>query len=397
MLGEQLQIRGIDDLTVDTVVRTFSASSTVVFVCQAQKKFYLDCPLYNIADSCRAKVIYVGSTTSMNGLTKPRMAERERPFIFLSLGIVCPRKNQVWAVKLFKKFVRDFKPNAKLIIVGAREIRQYEKDYLDLLRAEVADDPHIEVHGVIDDPDSFYKMADCLLFTSSNEVTPLVISEAMAWGLPILSTSIGGIPEMIDDSKEGFLFPLHDDDKAVSCMRRVYCERDLCATMSSNGNDRYSRQFDMALCVRAWVNLVHSLCPPTVLVDMDGTLVDWDGNFKAEWAVAKGGAIDRGKSYHMEECVPAGDRRRAEDLFLSEGFFASLQPVEGALQAVREMGEEGIRVVLCTSLLPKSRHCAQVGYRTHNHTHSHNADTCHVHVAGEGGVGSQMARGGICR
>ena len=49
--------------------------------------------------------------------------------------------------------------------------------------------------------------ADCLLFTSVNEVTPMVISEAMSWSIPVLTTNIAGIPEMFSaDGVEGFLY-----------------------------------------------------------------------------------------------------------------------------------------------------------------------------------------------
>lgn len=369
MLGEQLLMRGIADLTVNKVLKTFNVASTVVFVCNAQKNLYLQCPIFNITAPCRSEVIYVGSTTSLDGRTNcERRATTATPFVFLVLGIVCPRKNQIWAVQLFKKFMESREcnsktRNAKLVIVGARDIRPYETAYLRRLHEEIAGDPNIEVHNVTDDPDCFYKKADCLLFTSSNEVTPLVVSEAMAWGLPVLTTNIAGLSEMLDDGKEGFLFSLHDDDRAVDCMNRVYCDSDLRFKLGCNGNLRYKKQFDMSSCVRQWAALVHALCPPTVLVDMDGVIANWDGHFIDEWKkITKNtsSTIDRSKSYKMEDCVlPTSHRSRAQELARSCGFFGGLLPVEGALQALRDMELSGIRVVICTTLLPGSKYCAQ--------------------------------------
>jgi len=55
----------------------------------------------------------------------------EDVFTFLVLGIVCPRKNQLWAIELFKQFAGD-RTDVNLTIVGARYTREYEKNYCEL-------------------------------------------------------------------------------------------------------------------------------------------------------------------------------------------------------------------------------------------------------------------------
>ncbi len=113
--------------------------------------------------------------------------------------IICPRKNQIWAVRLFKKFKKETKnANAKLVIVGARYSRQYEVDYINKIKEEIAGDSSIEIHDLTNDVDQYYRSSDCLLMTSLNEVTPLVISEAMSYRMPVISTNIAGVPEMMD-------------------------------------------------------------------------------------------------------------------------------------------------------------------------------------------------------
>ena len=73
--------------------------------------------------------------------------------------------------------------------------------------------------------------------TSINEVTPMVISEAMSWGIPVLSTNIAGIPEMFNDGVEGFLFAPGDDQKAVRVMNLLYEDKDdLRARMGKAGD-----------------------------------------------------------------------------------------------------------------------------------------------------------------
>src|SRR5262249_25076110 len=53
---------------------------------------------------------------------------------------------------------------------------------------------------------------DVFALTSRTEGLPLVIPEAMASGLPVVSTAVGGIPSVIEEGKSGFLVPPADED-----------------------------------------------------------------------------------------------------------------------------------------------------------------------------------------
>ena len=98
-------------------------------------------------------------------------------------------------------------------------------------------DPRIELLPVTDNVDQYYEMADVLLMTSINEVTPMVISEAMSWGIPVLSTNIAGIPEMFHDGVEGFFFSPGDDQTAIRVMNLLYEDKnDLRARMGKAGD-----------------------------------------------------------------------------------------------------------------------------------------------------------------
>jgi len=53
---------------------------------------------------------------------------------------------------------------------------------LEKLKLLIGEDKRIEVHDVTDNVDQYFQVTDCLLFTSKNEVTPMVIPEAMSYG-----------------------------------------------------------------------------------------------------------------------------------------------------------------------------------------------------------------------
>jgi glycosyltransferase involved in cell wall biosynthesis len=58
---------------------------------------------------------------------------------------------------------------------------------------------HVVFLGNRDDPAVFYRALDLLVLTSRNEGTPLTVIEAMALGIPILATEVGGVPDLLGE------------------------------------------------------------------------------------------------------------------------------------------------------------------------------------------------------
>jgi 5'-nucleotidase len=90
-----------------------------------------------------------------------------------------------------------------------------------------------------------------------------------------------------------------------------------------------------------------------------GTLIDWDEGFRTKWLNRS--EIHRSLSYHMEDCVPLVLQSEAKQLITSKGFFFELPAMKGALQAVKEMIDEGFSITIVTSLvthIPNADHCA---------------------------------------
>ena len=133
----------------------------------------------------------------------------------------------------------------RLKVVGARYTRQYEIDYVEEVKRVIDGDPRIELLDVTSQVDQFYKTCDCLLFTSTNEVTPMVISEAMSYGLPIISTNIAGIPEMINHGVEGFLCSAGETEKALEYMAIIEGDAERSLEMGEAGKRRFAENFDL--------------------------------------------------------------------------------------------------------------------------------------------------------
>ena len=79
--------------------------------------------------------------------------------------------------------------------------------------------PHIKIYGAVKEKeklDEIYRGADVLLLTSAYEGLPLVVMDMMARGKVIVSTAVGGIPDYIIDSVNGFLINNQDEEFIVN-------------------------------------------------------------------------------------------------------------------------------------------------------------------------------------
>jgi len=87
----------------------------------------------------------------------------------------------------------------------------------------------VRVCLALDDPALIdcYLSCDLFVLPSRNETLPLTILEAMYAGLPIVSTSVGGIPDMVEDGVNGFLVSRNDPESFYeSCLRLLTNSRE---------------------------------------------------------------------------------------------------------------------------------------------------------------------------
>jgi 5'-nucleotidase len=280
-------------------------------------------------------------------------------FAFLCAGSIGPRKNQARAAELFQRFAVDKGDSVQLLLLGARYIRPHEVAYLETIKRMIGADDRIQIIDATEDMARYYRRANVLLCTSSNEVTPMVIAEAMAWSISIISTDIAGIREMVTDGQEGYLFSLTDESTPVQAMESLYADTNHRQQLGYQTRQRFATQFHLDKMIPQYQVVAAQIVAPVILLDMDGGLADWDSGFRLAWDERK--AIDRAASYYMERCIPedAATQADAHRLMLSAGFFRNLAPFPGAVRAAKAMRAAGYEVFLCTIPLPDSRHCVQ--------------------------------------
>ncbi len=85
----------------------------------------------------------------------------------------------------------------------------------------------VEFHGAVSSVAPLYQQADVVVVTSDVEGTPNVILEAMASRLPVVSTGVGGVPDLVQHGDTGFLVDGDDPVALPTILRRMVADRDL--------------------------------------------------------------------------------------------------------------------------------------------------------------------------
>jgi D-inositol-3-phosphate glycosyltransferase len=138
--------------------------------------------------------------------------------VVLSVGTVEPRKCQTSLVLAFDRVAVDH-PDARLVVVGMAETR-YGRGLSELVHALGRDD-RIRLVELTPDVVPWYAMADAFVLASDAESLPRVIIEAMALGVPVLSTDVAGVSELVVDGETGLLCVPRDVAALEHGLRRL--------------------------------------------------------------------------------------------------------------------------------------------------------------------------------
>jgi len=96
---------------------------------------------------------------------------------------------------------------------------------------------------------------DIFLNTANVDNTPVSVIEAMACGLCVVSTNVGGIPYLLDHEQDALLVPPNDPDAMADAVRRILAEPDLAAQLSRNARCK-AEQFDWETILPQWERLL---------------------------------------------------------------------------------------------------------------------------------------------
>ena len=154
----------------------------------------------------------------------------------ICVGTLCDRKNQYGILKALKLLPGEVQKEYTLTLVGDGEDRKKLEQYSQQLLVEVR---FIGSSNIVDE---YLHSADCFILFSKKEGLPIAIIEAMREGLPIISTSIAGIPELINDGENGYLIEL-DELKLSNLLLKIAVERPNLRHMGEASRKLFNEKF----------------------------------------------------------------------------------------------------------------------------------------------------------
>jgi len=124
-------------------------------------------------------------------------------------------------------------------------------DGMDARRAEIQFVPYRRDSATVA---KYYQAADVYVHTARADTFPLAVLEALASGTPVVASSVGGIPEQIEDGRSGFLVPPGDARALAKRLDSLLSDERLRASVGAEGKRQVRRSFDLNVQVSAYLN-----------------------------------------------------------------------------------------------------------------------------------------------
>jgi glycosyltransferase involved in cell wall biosynthesis len=160
------------------------------------------------------------------------------------VGNLSPGKGQLELLTAFADVLKKV-PNAALLIIGAA-IFNRDEGYPERLSRQaraLGVSARVRFLGQRGDVPSIMRSLDLLVLNSKSEACPLTALEGLACGVPVLSTAVGGVPELITHGENGWLIPAGNPSKLTDAIVSLLAQPDLRARLRTNGQQHVAENF----------------------------------------------------------------------------------------------------------------------------------------------------------
>lgn len=170
-------------------------------------------------------------------------------FVFLFVGRLSFAKNIPLLIDVFSDQTMD---DSKLIIIGDGDENLKQM----VVEAQMATNNRIEYLGVKNNVYDYMALVDAFILVSRNEGLPIVVIEALQAGLPVISTPVGGVPDVIEDQISGFLAASQREVDVLNTIEAFKsCSEQSLKIIHDNNKLKYAQQFSIEACASKHLRL----------------------------------------------------------------------------------------------------------------------------------------------
>lgn len=279
----------------------FEMADVVVFNSHATKKYYSDLNHKNNFVTIHNGVDIESIERFVSENNKKTLREKygflENDTIITIIGTVNRKKGQHIFAKAAVKLLKSFNSNLNFLIVGAREKKsssritrikntenklkkikrvfanpkrlsnlilnydplfKYRKEIEKIITKNNCSSKILLIaptHDVFD----YYMISDIFVCASNIEPFGRIITEAMAFKVPIITTNVDGIPEQIENNKSGILIPPDDPDLLADKIKFLLNNPKVSQQYVSNAFDRAKKEFPIEKMINSYDSLINKI------------------------------------------------------------------------------------------------------------------------------------------
>ncbi len=175
-------------------------------------------------------------------------------FIVGTLATLKPRKGISTLIDAAKIVIQKI-PNVKFLIIGKGPQKNELERKVKFLNLQ----NNVMFYDFIENVNEAYSIFNLMVLSSLTEGLPAVLLEAMFFGVPIVATKVGGIPEIIEDGVSGILIPPEDPEGLAEAIVKTYENPNFASEMAKNAYIRFEKYFTAEKMARQYEKVYKEL------------------------------------------------------------------------------------------------------------------------------------------
>jgi glycosyltransferase involved in cell wall biosynthesis len=170
--------------------------------------------------------------------------------VCVTVGRLAPQKNYALLLRAFRQ-VADALPAARLLVAG----EGVSREELEKLHGALGLADRVTFLGARADIPELLAAADLFVLSSDWEGHPLAVMEALAAGLPVVATAVGGVPEQVDEGRTGLLVPPGDPSALAAALLRLLPDAPRRGEMGERAREQAAARFSVERMTRSYEEL----------------------------------------------------------------------------------------------------------------------------------------------
>ena len=238
-----------------------SIHSSVITITDFTRKYLID--KYHIPAE-KVALIYQGTDTERFQHSESAWVEAQHRYplprdaspILGSIGSFEHRKGHPVLFEALEELANNSHPNVHLMMVGDGPDESILKERVKILGLE----RHVSFFPFTDEPNFVYERLDITVLPSLyKEGLPNVLLESMAMGVPVVSSNIGGVSEIVFEGETGYMVEPGDKSALADAINKVWASQDNYQDMRRNAHKLIVNQFNKTTQFDRFISHFHTI------------------------------------------------------------------------------------------------------------------------------------------